>query len=168
MARPKKSIVQNAAYRSLAARFQAHLLGLGYHPRTSRSRYNYACEFLHWLEQAGLSQIEAVDEAAVARYYTYLSSRASHNKGGTLSPKTTHSHLRNIRELFEMLLRKGQIKRNPAAGLHVPYPKEQAGRSILSQQEVGLLYDACETLHERAILSMAYGLRTTGGRNGEM
>jgi len=170
MARPRNIILLNETYRALAGQFYEYLLRLGYHPKTSRSRYNYACEFLHWLEQRGELDITEIASPAINQYYAYISSRPSLNPdrgsgGGALSQKTTHSHLRNVRDLFEMLLSEGRIRSNPASTLYFPYPKGRAERAVLTQGEIQSLYAACETAQERAILSLAYGC---GLRAGEL
>jgi integrase/recombinase XerD len=170
MARPRNIILLNETYRALAGQFYEYLLRLGYHPKTSRSRYNYTCEFLHWLEQRGELDIRGIDGPTIKQYYDYISSRPSLNPargsgGGALSQKTTHSHLRNVRDLFEMLLSEGRIRSNPASTLYFPYPKGRAERAVLTQEEIQALYAACETAQERAILSLAYGC---GLRAGEL
>lgn len=170
MARPRNIILLSETYRALAGQFYEYLLRLGYHPKTSRSRYNYLCEFLHWLEQRGELDITEIDGPTINQYYAYISSRPSLNPdrgsgGGALSQKTTHSHLRNVRDLFEMLLSQGRIRSNPASTLHFPYPRERPERAVLTQGEIQALYAACETAQERAILSLAYGC---GLRAGEL
>lgn len=165
MARPRNIILLNETYRALAGQFYEYLLRLGYHPKTSRSRYHYACEFLHWLEQRGELDITEIASPTINQYYEYISSRPSLKDGGALSLKTTHSHLRNVRDLFEMLLSQGRIRSNPASTLYFPYPRERPERAVLTQGEIQALYTACETAQERAIMSLAYGC---GLRAGEL
>ena len=165
MARPRNIILLSETYRALSGQFYEYLLRLGYHPKTSRSRYHYACEFLHWLEQRGELDITEIASPTINQYYEYISSRPSLKDGGALSLKTTHSHLRNVRDLFEMLLSQGRIRSNPASTLYFPYPRERPERAVLTQGEIQALYATCETAQERAILSLAYGC---GLRAGEL
>lgn len=166
MSRPRNIILLSETYRALADQYCAHLLRLGYHPKTSRSRYNYVCEFLHWLEQRAAPDISRVSREDIKSYYAYISSRPSRGSGGgALSRKTIHSHLRNVRDLFEMLLSQGRIGSNPASALRVPYPQGRPERAVLTQGEIKALYAACQTARERAILSLAYGC---GLRAGEL
>lgn len=165
MSRPSSIIIVNKTYQDLAETFYKYLLRLGYHPKSSRSRYNYISEFLSWLEQKGEVEITQINTHQINQYYQYISSRPSKKDGGTLSQKTTHSHLRNVRDLFEMLLNDGQIKSNPSSTLNFPYPSHRAERTILTQSEIEQLYKAAETAQERAILSLAYGC---GLRVGEL
>ncbi len=170
MGRPGNIIVINENYRALAESFYKYLLRLGYNARGNKARYRYLCEFLSWLEQKGTLEINQVAAKEISQYYNYISERPSRNiarsKGSTLSQKTTHSHMRNIRELFTMLQQEGKITINPCNTLKFPYPKdEEPEREILSQAEIKQLYQVSEMAQERAILSMAYGC---GLRVGEL
>ncbi len=165
MGRPKNIIVINEDYRNLAESFYKYLLRLGYNPKTSKSRYNYLCEFLNWLEQKGLLNIAKITALEITNYYGYISERPSKKDGGILSQKTTHSHMRIIRDLFIMLQNEGKVKINPCSTLKFPYPKAREERTVLDQEEIQQLYKASETTQERAILSLAYGC---GLRVGEL
>ena len=171
MGRPKNIIVINEDYRNLAESFYKYLLRLGYNPKTSKSRYNYLCEFLNWLEQKGLLEITQITALEVTNYYGYISERPSKKDGGILSQKTTHSHMRIIRDLFIMLQNESEpdgqpkVKINPCSTLKFPYPKAREERTVLDQEEIQQLYKASETAQERAILSLAYGC---GLRVGEL
>ncbi len=166
MARPKNIIVINEGYRELAAYFYRYLLRLGYNPKGSKSRYNYLCEFLSWAEQKGLPDITKTTAQDITNYYSYISERPSKKDGGTLNQKTTHAHMRIIRDLFIMLQNEGKVKTNPCSTLKFPYPKEEnPERTVLDQEETRQLYGLCETAQERAILSLAYGC---GLRVGEL
>jgi len=165
MARPKTIILLTISYQNLARRFYKHLLKLGYHPHSSRSRYNYIREFLHWLERKGALEITQITSSQVSAYYDYLSCRPNLNKGTTLSPKTTHSHMRNIRDLFTMLQNEELVKVNPCELLNYPSPRNKSERQVLTQEEIQALYEVAESAQERTILSLAYGC---GLRVGEL
>lgn len=165
MGRPKNIIVVNEEYRILAESFYRYLLRLGYNAKGCKSRYNYLCEFLHWMEQQGYTKIEKTTANQITNYYSYISERPSKKDGGILSQKTTHSHMRIIRNLFIMLQNERKIKINPCSTLKFPYPKAREERTVLDQEEIKQLYKASETAQERAILSLAYGC---GLRVGEL
>lgn len=164
MGRPSDIILHHEAYRKLSEDFYHHLTRLGY--TTGKSRTNYLNEFLHWLECQGHHQIETTTPKQIADYYQYISQRPSKKDGGTLHPRTTHGHMRIIRDLFIMLQNEDRVKTNPCSTLKFPYPKdEEPHRAILTQEEIRQLYQATETAQERAILSLAYGC---GLRVGEL
>jgi len=157
MGRPSDIVVVNETYKELAQTFYRYQKRLGYVPGSYKARFNYLNEFLHWLECKGNTAVTSVTTAEIKAYYSYISSRPSKKDGGALSQKTTHSHMRIIRDLFEMLLQNEQIKINPTGTLKFPYPKENNTRNVLTQQEIKQLYEVTETAQERAILSLAYG-----------
>jgi integrase/recombinase XerD len=165
MGRPKNIIVINQEYQKLAESFYRYILRLGYNPKGCKSRYNYLCEFLHWLEQKGLLEITKITAQEISNYYNYISERPSKKDGGILSQKTTHSHMRIIRDLFIMLQKEGKIKINPCSTLKFPYPRSTEERTVLDQEEIKQLYKVSETAQEKAILSLAYGC---GLRVGEL
>ena len=131
MGRPKNIIVINEDYRELAESFYRYLLRLGYNAKGCKSRYNYLCEFLNWLEQKGLLEIIKITALEITDYYHYISERPNKTTGGILSQKTTHSHMRIIRDLFIMLQNEGKIKINPCGTLKFPYPKAREERTVL-------------------------------------
>jgi integrase/recombinase XerD len=165
MGRPSNIIVVSEDYRKLAEQFFTYQKRLGYTRKSNKARFNYLNEFLEWLERQGLLSIAQIQAPEINRYYSYISSRPSKKDGGALSQKTTHSHMRIIRDLFEMLLRNGEIQINPCSTLNFPYPKISEERTVLDQDEIKQLYQATETAQERAILSLAYGC---GLRVGEL
>jgi len=165
MGRPKNIIVVNENYQALAESFYRYLLRLGYNAKGCKSRYNYLCEFLHWMEQQGYTKIEKTTANQITNYYSYISERPSKKDGGILSQKTTHSHMRIIRDLFIMLQNESKIKINPCSTLKFPYPRATEERTVLDQEEIKQLYKVSETAQEKAILSLAYGC---GLRVGEL
>lgn len=110
MGRPKNIIVVNENYRELAESFYRYILRLGYNAKGCKARKNYLCEFLHWMEQQGYTKIEKTTALQITNYYQYISERPSKKDGGILSQKTTHSHMRIIRDLFIMLQNEGKVK----------------------------------------------------------
>ena len=103
MGRPSNIIVVSEDYRKLAEQFFTYQKRLGYTRKSNKARFNYLNEFLEWLERQGLLSIAQIQAPEINRYYSYISSRPSKKDGGALSQKTTHSHMRIIRDLFEML-----------------------------------------------------------------
>lgn len=160
MGRPASIIIVNENYRKLAESFCQYQKRLGYVPKSYSARFNYTAEFLHWLECNGSTDIASIAPQQVNEYYKYICTRPSKKDGGALSPKTTHSHMRIVKDLFEMLLQQQQIKANPCSVLKFYYPKEDDQsntRNAATQQEIQQLYEAAQTAQERAILSLAYG-----------
>ena len=158
MGRPSNIIVVNADYRKTAQTFYQYQKRLGYVPYSYQAKFNCLNEFLSWLECKGNTEVTSVTAQEINQYYQYISDRPSKKDGGALSPKTTYSHMRTLRDFFEMLLQNQEIKINPTSILKFPYPKETTNeRNVLTQEEIKELYEATETAQEKAILSLAYG-----------
>jgi len=158
MGRPSNIVVVNADYRKIAQTFYQYQKRLGYVPNSYQARFNYLNEFLSWLECKGNTDLTSVTAQEINQYYQYISDRPSKKDGGALSPKTTHSHMRILRDFFEMLLQEQQIKINPTSILKFPYPKETTNeRNVVTQEEIKQLYEVTQTAQEKAILSLAYG-----------
>lgn len=157
MSRPSSIVVVNEAYRKIADSFYQYQKRLGYVPNSYQAKFNYLNEFLHWLECQGLLDVTNITAGQINQYYNYISIRPSKKDGGILSQKTTHSHMRIVRDFFEMLLQDRQIKINPAATLKFYYPGSSEERNVLTQEEIQQLYEVSNTAQERAILSLAYG-----------
>ena len=157
MGRPLNIVVVNENYRILAKSFYQYQKRLGYTTESSKVKFNYLNEFLHWLECQGLLEITAIQAPQIQDYYHYISSRPSKKDGGALSQKTTYSHIQIIRDLFEMLLQNQEIKTNPTSTLKFQYPKISQERNVATPLEISQLYEVAETAQERAILSLAYG-----------
>jgi len=166
MGRPKSIGTLHQEYKGLAGAYHRRLLQLGHAPESSRARYHYLCEFLHWLECQGHLQIETTTPKHITSYIRYISQRPSKNTGNLLAPGTVHDHMFIVRKLFMMLQGEGRIAQNPCDMLHWPCPAGTYGeRAVLTQQEVQQLYQVAHTAQERAILSLAYGC---GLRAGEL
>lgn len=157
MARPASIVVVNQDFIKLADSFYQYQKRLGYVPNSYQAKFNYLNEFLHWLECQGLLDVTSITAGQISQYYNYIGARPSKKDGGALSPKTTHSHMRIVRDFFEMLLQQQQIKINPTATLKFYYPQSSEERNVLTQEEIKQLYEAVQTAQEKAILSLAYG-----------
>ena len=161
MSRPKSIVVVNNDYRALSARFYEYQKRLGFVKKTCRTRQLNIKEFLSYLEQKGRTKIEEIEACEIQSFYKYISERPNKQQGGILSKKTTFHCMKSIDHLFRMLQSAAELKMNPMSTLKFHYPKSEAKREILSQEEIKQLYEVCHSAWERSILSLGYacGLR---------
>ncbi len=149
--------LQSRYYRELLKHYTRHLERVGYDPCTVKSLPSFVREFFHHLERSAVKNLEEVTPRVISMHYRYLKERPCHGRPGTLSDSVVHSHLWAVRILFDLLQAEGSIGVNPFNLLTFPSPVKQE-REILTRKEIEKLYQACETLLDRAILGLFYGL----------
>jgi len=149
--------LQSRYFRELLSDYARHLERVGYNPFTIKMLPSLVREFFHRLEQLGIKSLEEVTPQIITGYYRYLKERPCKGRPGSLSDSMLHSHLWAIRILFSFLQAEGHVKEDPFSMLTFPGPKKQQ-REILTREEIEKLYTACETLLDRAMLGLFYGL----------
>lgn len=158
MGKRKRNKIRSGQYKSLLSDFKKHISILGYSKNGQDIKTANVTEFLQWLECQGHCQIEKITSVDIVHHYEYLKQRPHKTRAGVLSLKTITHHIRSIRQFFAFLQESGQIVTNPMSTLKFHYPQETPGqRTVLTQAEIRELYQSCETLQEKAILSLGYG-----------
>lgn len=132
--------------------FKLHLERLGY-SKTSISMLP-ACvgEFLLFTGK----EISAITSKDITAYYEYLQERPNKRRSGGLSDSYIHHHIYGLKLFFSWQEAQGVITENPISSLQFKRPLSSP-RDILSKEEIKQLYEAAESLRERAILSLFYG-----------
>ncbi len=124
--------------------------------KTGKGQMYQACikEFLSYMEKMSVTCVQDIQTDQITQYYAYLTTRGS-KRGGTLADNTINHHLFAIRLFMDYLL-DAQVLDSI-----VLVPKFLRGnteeRAILTQKEIGILYENCTSKLELAILSVAYG-----------
>lgn len=165
MGRPTKTIVlTNEKSVKAAKAYRQYLATLGYRPQTVQTKHGELIKFLYWTESLAadrhgqqIRNMEAVEVHHLESYKAHLQEQVNQNTGGQLSPKTIYNKLRTVELFFIMLQSKGAITTNPFGTFKNAYKTTQTERTILSQQEVKILYEAAVNDQEKAMLSLAYG-----------
>lgn len=166
MGRPSDIIVIKESNRNLSSKYYEHQKRMGYSLDTCRARQLYVEEWMQYSEQKGIEAIRFIPPYEIQNYYHYIGERPNKkDKGGTLSQKTTWSMINAITIFFTMLQNSGEIQVNPCSTIKIIYPRDYIEREVLTLAEINNLYEHCITAHERAMLSLAYGL---GMRVGEI
>jgi integrase/recombinase XerD len=173
----KKLLLQSTNYNYLENAFKEWLDILGFAQATVYNLPNLVREFLYYLEQKNIKQINQVNHQNIKEYYTYLINRASERQSGALSSNYINAHFWAIEKFFEFLHHKG-TQGLPAINLK-RLKVETLEREILTIEEVKELYKIVENqeaitqkqealnYQDRILLTIYYGcgLRRTEGIN---
>lgn len=152
------------SYQSLVRAFSRHLQRLGYNRPSWESQPACLHEFLHRLEQQGITDIKDVTPRHIREHYNYLLERPNRQRGGLLSGSTIEQHLYALKLFFQWQEIAGAIIANPISGLIFPRHTSPQ-RAILTIDQVKQLYEVCGSLRDKAMLGIFYGcgLRRTEG-----
>jgi integrase/recombinase XerD len=136
--------------------FTNYLQTLGYSKRTISGLPNHVAEFFFQLKKKKIENIEDITPQHLQAHFSYLQERPNIRRGGTLSNSSIQTHIYAIRLFFHWQQLSGAITINPISGFvfqtSTPNPKE-----ILTQEEIKQLYEACQTLKDKALLAIFYG-----------
>lgn len=152
-------------YQSLINTFKKWLTTLDYAKSTVYCSVNYTREFLLWLEQQGIKNLEQPD---ISKYYNHLQIRKNKTKSGSLSNNYIISNINALKRFSRYLSETG--KPSFEIGLNIDRP-QNIKKTILTTAEINKLYKSCDNSafgqRDRAILSIFYGcgLRRTEGVN---
>lgn len=173
----KKLPLQSASYNYLEKAFKEWLDILGFVQATVYNLPTIIREFLCYLEQNKVNQINQLKHEHIKSYYNYLISRSNQRDGGALSTNYINHHFWALEKFFEFLHHKG-ITGLPAINLK-RLKIETLQREILSQEEIKELYQIVENTEcltqkqealnhqDKVLLTIYYGcgLRRSEGVN---
>lgn len=173
----KKLPLQSANYHYLENAFKEWLDILGFVQATVYNLPIVVREFLYYLEQNKVNQINQLQYEHIKSYYNYLISRSNQRDGGALSTNYINHHFWGLEKFFEFLHHKGTTGL-PAINLK-RLKIESLQREILSQEEIKELYQIVENTdcltqkqealnhQDKVLLTMYYGcgLRRSEGVN---
>lgn len=143
-------------YKHLVKNFAEHLSRLGYSKGGVSMLPMCAKEFLYRQEQQELYDLNQITSEDITDHHEYLQQRPNLRRPGSLSPMMISHHIYALKLFFNWLQELRLIETNPMSALHFERPVSEI-RTILTREEITSLYEACETLKERAILHMFYG-----------
>ena len=148
--------LQNPRYIALLKEFSLHVKRLGYNKYSQQALPSSVREFFYRLEQQDIHSMDEITPELISRHYEYLSQRPNQTRSGNLSQSMLQSHVWALKTFFNYQEAEGSIKENPFSVLHFPTP-EHTRREVLTREEIRKLYQACETLRDRAMLGLFYG-----------
>ena len=133
--------------------FKEHLERLGYSKTSIYMLPNCVKDFLQYQSHEQLQNITSAD---ILRYHEYLKERPRKRGFGGLSESYINHHLYALKLFFSWQQEKGEITACPISSLAFKTPTSKP-REVLTAQEIKELFEACETLKERAVLALFYG-----------
>jgi integrase/recombinase XerD len=152
-------------YEKLHNDFTTYVRSLGYGGKKGKPYFpNHIREFLFFIENKGTIDIAEIRAVEIIAYQHYLKERPNQRTNGGLADTTITHHLLSLRMFFDYLLDLDLVDGSPAR-----LPRFNLGkgrqRQILTEEEVPMVYAACASKRDRAIISLAYGC---GLRRGEI
>ena len=133
------------SYRELVKSFQNWLDVLGYASTTVYSLPNHLKEFFYYLENRNILKINDIHSSHVTQYYEYLKERPNNKKPGALSNAFLNKHQQALLKFREYL------KEHNHHGIAIHLKREKQNHrdslSILSQEEIKALFEACAYSH---------------------
>ena len=158
--------METADFRVILREFGEYLTAVGYRKSTQKGLYQAVQSFLIQLEEKGIQELEALERTDLEDWHRELKERPNKRRSGALSNASIRGYLWAVQLLLEQELQKGRLSRNLMSAYPMPRAEHQK-RESLTREEIKALYAACETLKERLILHLHYGLglrRSEAGR----
>ncbi|QYH39528.1 tyrosine-type recombinase/integrase [Algoriphagus sp. NBT04N3] len=147
--------IYNKAYRDLLLDYRQYLERTGYNKGSREALPSCLREFFYRMEGLGIHGLDSITSGHILDHWEYLKTRPS-QRGGSLSESMVSHHLYALKTFMNYGQSSGNLNSNPFGSLSFPKP-EHPPRKVLSTEEIKALYGACETLKDRAILSLFYG-----------
>ena len=164
----KSLTIKTPKYELMRQGFADWLETLGYSPSVVYNNPTYLIEFLHYVENHDITDLENINQATIKAYLEHLKTRKMKRREGLLSNSSINARLFAVERFSEYLLKEYDII------LPVKFKRLENNhkkKEILNQQEIEQLYKATESDHlglrDRAMLSLLYGcgLRSSEGLN---
>ena len=163
--------LKTTTYKELLSKFDTHIMATK-SIRTGNHYTGQIEDFLIFLEEKEVLDINNADKEIISRYFDYLSNRPKKRGTGKLSISTLNDNLSTLR-IFSLRMQDEKILKK---GMQIPtnfkldYDTEDNNpfalvRPILSTNEVKLLFDKCSSPLEKSLIALAYG---AGLRRGNL
>jgi len=153
----EKFIIYSPEYRNYYAQFMNYLYAIGYSQASRRTFATGIREFLYWLEGQHIVPIDRVQESDIEKFYSYQQERPNLRQGGALSESRITLNMYTIQLFFQHLQDLQQLDINPMSNLRYTCNHKCIRENLLSREDIPVLYEACDTAKQRALLGLFYG-----------
>ncbi len=150
-------------YKNILSTFDTHIMSA----KSIKSGNHYTGQikdFLLFLEQNNVLNLNKIDRDLMIQYFNLLTVRPKKRGVGKLSISSINDNLSTLRTfsirmqsektLSKPIVIPNNIKKETEETDNNPY---KLVREILSTKEIKTLFDRCDTLLEKALVSLAYG-----------
>jgi len=148
----------NPEYNFLLQSFENWLKTLEYAQSTVYGSVRYLEDFLVYLQQNNIQEIEQIDKQVIKNYHEYLQTRKNKRQQGSLSQSSIISNINVLRRFSRYLQATGRPYFE--VDIKTSVEKEEI-RTILTKEEIKALYKACGNdilgIRDRAMLAIYYG-----------
>jgi len=158
----KKLELHNITFIEALEQFKIRLQIQGTSEFQVYSKPNSVKEFLHYLEQKGIDNLNQINQKLVSEYFDYLKNRPLQTKDGTMSPAYLLKHRESILRFIEFVMSQEHEIGQGQSGIQIRIDNtEKLPKEILLEEEVETLFNACDNsilgIRDKAILSLLYG-----------
>lgn len=158
----KKLELHNIAFIEALEYFKTRLQIQGVSEAQVYSKPNSVKEFLHYLEQKGIGNLNQINQKLVSEYFDYLKNRPLQTKDGTMSPAYLLKHRESILRFIEFVMSQEHEIGQGQSGIQIRIDNsEKLPKKILLEEEVETLFNTCDNsmlgIRDKAILSLLYG-----------
>ena len=158
----KKLELHNIAFIEALEQFKTRLQIQGVSETQVYSKPNSVKEFLHYLEQKGIGNLNQINQKLVSEYFDYLKNRPLQTKDGTMSPAYLLKHRESILRFIEFVMSQEHEIGQGQSGIQIRIDNsEKLPKEILLEEEVETLFNTCDNsmlgIRDKAILSLLYG-----------
>jgi site-specific recombinase XerD len=153
--------MQTTYYKEILQDFDTHIVSTKA-IKTGNHYTGQAKDFLLYLEQHQVMNLNQVTEKTMKNYFNYLIHRPKKRGTGTLSISSVNDHLSTLRMLSIRMLKEHRLDRSLVVPRNIQVEKNDENpfaltREILTPEEVREVFEACENDLERSLIALAYG-----------
>jgi integrase/recombinase XerD len=158
----KKLDLQNIEFIEALEQFKTRLQTQGVSQSQVYNKPNSVKEFLHYLEEKGITKLNQINQKLVNEYFDYLKNRPLQTKDGTMSPAYLLKHREAVLRFIEFIMSQEHEIGHGQSGIQIRIDNnEKEPKEILLEEEIEILFNVCDSsmlgIRDKAILSLLYG-----------
>lgn len=158
----KKLDLQNITFIEILEQFKTRLQTQGVSDSQVYNKPNSVKEFLHYLEEKGITKLNQINQKLVNEYFEYLKNRPLQTKDGTMSPAYLLKHREAVLRFIEFVMSQEHEIGHGQSGIQIRIENnEKEPKEILLEEEIEVLFNVCDSsmlgIRDKAILSLLYG-----------